>query len=93
MKTRLALVFVLFACSAAPPSGPKLPEGSAAGCDVACAQMERLGCDVGKPTTVRKTPCVDVCRQVESSGSSFHTTCLASASDCAQSERCGERAP
>jgi hypothetical protein len=69
-----------------PPDG----EGDPASCVDACAHLDELGCPEAEPTPEGAT-CVEVCRNVETSGTiTLNPACVVEIDECAQVDECVE---
>lgn len=92
---QLWLACLLVGCRL-PPVQPPTPTPNDDACQQACDQLERLGCPghEGSPGrdeqygTADDVACAQVCRDVEADGISMHTSCVATAADCATVEAC-----
>lgn len=62
--------------------------GTPADCAAACATLQRLDCEEGKPTP-KGQPCVEWCTNVESGGDvTLMPACLAKIERCVDIEQC-----
>lgn len=82
MRLVLVIALIVFSCRPAESPGP-----GGQGCEPACQNMSRLGCELGRDTPGGHT-CVDVCERTEAGGISFSTSCLALAGSCEAADSC-----
>lgn len=83
----VALLTSLHGCVPYAPE-PEPPPVTDAGCAEACATQRELGCEGGGHTE-DGVPCEAVCEDAEAFlPGSYHTGCVAAASDCAEVEAC-----
>lgn len=87
---RAAVLVLVSALSCTATIGPVEPEPGA-GCEEACANIERLRCDV----LPKSMSCVDACEKQNSQRDQYgqsiralDTECIAGADSCEQLERC-----
>ena len=83
MKSIVAAIFLLAACSTC---GTVSPKPSSPDCTAACAHGATLGCDWAKPTP-NGVACVDVCQSANTI-LPWNLTCLDLSATCEQAAIC-----
>jgi hypothetical protein len=90
MKSSILFALFVLACASGPnpPPSRKLPDGSNATCESACARLRKLACETSAPTEDGST-CEDVCRNsLATPYSRIDVACMTRAPSCAASEKC-----
>ena len=85
--TLWSLAFV--ACSSCSGFHPPVPiePGDTSDCAAACANLEKLGCDEGKPLE-DGTTCTKFCKDTQKSGHGLKPSCVVNLKACGEIESC-----